>query len=116
MTRPSFTPGPWSIRRARDASGVIGITAPGVNNVIAECFSEIRAGGQRDLDVEANAQLVAAAPELVQVAIDVEWAGVEDAPEGGQVAGCPRCGALKRDGKHIDYCQLDAALRKAGVR
>lgn len=60
------TPGPWSTQRALDGSGDVGITAPGVRNVIAECFAAMRHRDERATDeAEANARLIASAPELL---------------------------------------------------
>ncbi len=64
-----------------------------------------------------RARLAACAPDLVRVLLDVEWAGRNQ----WGIAVCPRCGGEEyfegelRTG-HLEYCALDAALRKAGVR
>lgn len=64
-----------------------------------------------------RARLAAAAPDLVRALLKVEWAaGKRSDPV------CPYCEAHKRPQygsgtlPHWDHCQLDAALRKAGVR
>jgi len=65
----SYTPGPWGTKRAgKGPDRDVGITAPGCAGVIAECFEEFRARGDRHWhpgEAEANARLIAAAPELL---------------------------------------------------
>jgi hypothetical protein len=66
-------------------------------------------------DDEDRARLASAAPDMVRVLLAVEWEG------GDSFAFCPSCGGL-RDGLsgeppgHRADRDLDAALRKAGVR
>ncbi|MGE5747314.1 MAG: hypothetical protein ACM33U_08635 [Solirubrobacterales bacterium] len=66
----AHTPGPWTTRGAqRGPDADIGIVAPGCAGVIAECFEEFRGRGVRTpMEAEANARLIAAAPELLEVA------------------------------------------------
>lgn len=71
------TPGPWQIKHAVDGSGDVGITAAGLRNVLAECFFAFRDPGEREHgEAEANARLIAAAPDLLAalklLAADVE--------------------------------------------
>jgi hypothetical protein len=63
---------------------------------------------------EANANLVAAAPEMLEVLKAVEWAGMTDAEDGGYEYACPFCDAEvgRREG-HYDNCKLAAAIAKA---
>lgn len=62
----AITEGPWSIRRSNDGSGDVGITAPGLRNVLAECFGALRHSGERAVDeAYANARLIASAPDLL---------------------------------------------------
>lgn len=63
------TPGPWSIRVAsRGHYRDVGITAPGCTNVIAECFEEFVAKtDRRPEEALANATLIAAAPDMLDV-------------------------------------------------
>jgi hypothetical protein len=58
----------------------------------------------------ARARLAAAAPDLARALLAVEWGSSER----GHNA-CPACAAMG-PGDHCDGCQLDAALRKAGIR
>jgi hypothetical protein len=65
-TAVKHTQGPWKIRWSRDGSGDVGITADDLPNVLAECFADIRASGERATDeAAANARLIASAPELL---------------------------------------------------
>lgn len=65
--KAKWTPGPWSIRHARDTSGDVGITAPNVGNVIAETFADMRFEGERNnSEALANAHLIAAAPAMAE--------------------------------------------------
>ena len=67
MSATKHTPGPWATRRSLDGSGDVGITAPGVLNVIAECFADMRRPGEFATDeASANARLIAAAPEMLE--------------------------------------------------
>lgn len=63
----SHTPGPWSVRASTVAREPdYGIAAEGCANVLAEVFSEFRAKGVHlPEEAEANARLMAAAPELL---------------------------------------------------
>lgn len=64
-TKQRHTEGPWSIRRSNDGSGDVGITAPGLRNVLAECFGAMRCSGERAVDeAMANARLMSAAPDM----------------------------------------------------
>lgn len=65
MSELTHTPGPWGIKRSKDGSGDIGITAPGVYNVVAECFAAMRHAAERSPEVDANARLIASAPDLL---------------------------------------------------
>ncbi|MBN8979434.1 MAG: hypothetical protein J0I08_23495 [Rhizobiales bacterium] len=78
MAAATHTPGPWKIRWSRDGSGDVGITADGLPNVLAECFADIRASGERASDeAAANARLVATAPELLAALIRAEQTTAE---------------------------------------
>jgi hypothetical protein len=84
----SHTPGPWGIRKSKNGSGDVGISAPNVKNVIAECFAAMRHHDEKATDeATANAQLMAASPDLLEVAKQAEkellWAA--DQFEGGEV-------------------------------
>lgn len=73
------TPGPWSLRHSRNGSGDIGIAAPGVGNVIAECFAAMRHHDERSPEVEANARLMSAAPDLLRACADwIRWLDADE--------------------------------------
>jgi len=68
MDKPGYTPGPWSVRRAKtpsDGGYDYGIAAVinGGEVCIAEAFEVVRIKDRAP--AEANARLIAAAPELV---------------------------------------------------
>lgn len=68
------TPGPWEIRKAKDGSGDIAIVAPNAPadqysrpGILGECYADIRRMGENNTaEAEANARLIAAAPELME--------------------------------------------------
>lgn len=66
---------------------------------------------------EAQSRLIAAAPDMARVLLEVEWSAQN---QYGQ-AQCPSCrGDEYKDGEprtgHEEHCALFAALQKAGVR
>lgn len=96
-TATKITEGPWTIRRSNDGSGDVGITAPGLRNVLAECFGALRHSGERAADeAMANATLIAAAPDMLSALkavlahkpdnADTIWERVEDAIAAAQVS------------------------------
>lgn len=61
-----------------------------------------------------RAKLVAAAPKLVRALLAAEWGGWDDVLG---VNRCPVCSFIYNDnGDHSPNCELDNALREAGVR
>lgn len=61
MSKPKFTPGPWEISRYTNYIGY-SISAPG-----AGCIAERWYASEReDAPIEANAHLIAAAPEMYE--------------------------------------------------
>lgn len=58
------TLGPWLIKKA--SNGDIGIYNKGAACVLAECFSDINCVDENNPHTEANAKLIAAAPELLK--------------------------------------------------
>lgn len=72
MVFRNATPRPWSIRTSRDASHDVGITAAGLNNVLAETFADIRHRGERSaIEARANADLIVAAVNTHDRLVDV---------------------------------------------
>ena len=62
MTSAPWTPGPWTVHKSRTTDDV-GIIGGG--GCLAECFSEIRRKNENAVrEQEANAHLIAAAPDL----------------------------------------------------
>lgn len=61
----------------------------------------------------ARASMIAAAPDMARVLLDIEWEGIN--------GHCPSCMGSRyipggERAPHRHYCALDASLRKAGVR
>jgi hypothetical protein len=59
-----------------------------------------------DVDTLANARLIAAAPDMLDVLTAIEWRDCSCGPE------CPQCFNFQKVG-HRPECKLAAALRKA---
>lgn len=64
---------------------------------------------------EADAKLIAAAPEMARMLLELQWAAADSE--------CPLCYAepytedgWKNDAPHASHCRLAALLRKAGVK
>jgi hypothetical protein len=67
------------------------------------------------LDTE-TAKLIAAAPDMARLLLELEWRGGEMVGSGYEFAiCCPSCGGEEEPGHRPD-CKLLAALRKAGLR
>lgn len=93
------TPGPWAVN---DETWVV---CSG-DYFIADCeVSHFMAQNER----EANARLIAAAPEMMAVLKSVEWVPSDDGLE------CPLCWCKKGSG-HQDDCPLSSVLAKAEGR
>ena len=111
------TPGPWLIEEDDpNASSREIQEANEARSCIAGVSKWTRGGAERIAAAEANARLIAAAPDLLEALRGVEWGCEVDAAEGGFIAGCPSCGAERRTGEHHQDCQLNAALTKAEGR
>jgi hypothetical protein len=80
----------WVVAQARDTNKNVALAA------------------DRRIGYEADAKLMAAAPDMARVLLAVEWGGLTDPC----AHVCPACGRSE----HTPDCALDAALRKAGVR
>lgn len=100
----SHSPGPW--RLGRDEDGDLSVLAADGEAVIEAVSAwDIRVNG------DGNAALIAKAPELLAMLVDLEWIS----PDG--ILACPVCQAIaygfpKRGDKvHAPDCRLDALLR-----
>ncbi len=97
----SFTPGPWHVKRAKlhvDDAFDFAISADGVP-VLAEAFGRSANGGRPD--AEANANLIAAAPDLLSAlkeARDELWRAHQR--------------TMSEDEFHSRYKAIDAAISK----
>lgn len=66
------TESPWITRKAVDGSGDIAIIAISTGSIVAECFTAIRYSTERvEEECEANAAIVAAAPETTKALADL---------------------------------------------
>ena len=61
------------------------------------------------------AKLVSAAPEMASLLLDVEWHGRYEDRVGEPRSGCVSCACAVGE-SHSAWCELDAILKKAGVR
>lgn len=96
------TPGPWSTNCSH-------IYAPD-GSIIAQVHNP--GSKASDYPLVANRDLMAAAPDLLALAVSLEWSADVDHPQGGTESGCPVCDAAKRWG-HVPGCALAAVLAKA---
>ncbi len=90
MSDTKFTPGPWRYTKAAP-SGDRGIHAEGTG-IFAEAYADIRHAGENNAaEAEANARLIAAAPDLyaaldLVLAVDPDGAGIWDAQNAARAA------------------------------
>jgi len=111
--KPAHTPGPWIVdqdyRPGMSWNRHIATEAEPFFTICFMCHSN----GVDEACDEANANLVAAAPDLLSVLRDLEWIGMNDG-RGVTHLMCPACSALKSRGSgHNHYCGLAAAIAKA---
>lgn len=122
------TPGPWKLSALKNCSNGY----PDSLAVVPETTGERRGPAicllspldSVTMNDEANARLIAAAPELLNILKDVEWQGLEDDPDGGHYGACPACGGGDPDDSntpeeyagHTEDCTLAAAIAKAEGR
>jgi hypothetical protein len=110
MRESKHTPGPWRVEEGpffaairADAAGVSGIAS-------------IQLVSPSTAQAIANAHLISAAPEMLFVLKEVEWAADGEDALGWTVPCCPFCAATKAGGAHFDFCALSAAISKAEGR
>lgn len=119
-----YTPGPW-ITEQGDEEIWIGVQKPRGSGIFDVVTSVEGAADVHDADffarAQANARLIAAAPQLLDSLLAVEWAGSMDDEESGDAFDCcPNCMAPVADFDapgilvHYAHCELrdslDAAL------
>jgi hypothetical protein len=110
MNAGKHTPGPWAVRHDfKDACGTSGIgvaaasIGAGAGAVAWPC-------GVDEIQVAANARLIAVAPELLAALQDlVLHDGYETEYDGRIYMICPSCS--KQDGTHGDRCGFVAARK-----
>lgn len=98
------TPAPWTL----SGGFIMGRRADGSHVTVADVI-----GIPGRADVDADIRLIAAAPQLLDSLLAVEWAGSKQDAHGDEVECCPNCGA-PHGGFHYQHCELrdslDAAL------
>jgi hypothetical protein len=83
MSAAKHSPAPWVTRASRDGSGDVAIMSGTL--IVAEVCADLRFSGERPAEAQANAALIAAAPELLEalrfivthkasVQLDPQWA------------------------------------------
>lgn len=92
----TFTPGPWRVGERSNGHGIDVCRAIGapVRVLIAHVSTNRN-------NAEANARLIAAAPDL--------YAALRKVQYGGEAGSCPECGGRP----HMELCDLAAAIAKA---
>ena len=93
------TKGPWKVFQWRDGCQ----DGSGLYNVGSE---EMEVAIVKNILLE-DAQLIAAAPELLEALKAAEWGGHENYRQ------CPVCGGPVHGSDHTPDCILSAALKKA---
>lgn len=68
MNEPKHTPGPWMIDRHAD-NGELVVRCHSDKKIVANCQTDFYSSGSREnlmAEIQANARLIAAAPELLE--------------------------------------------------
>lgn len=114
----NFEPGPWEVRQARTLLHVVGDGPVCGISISANHVHEDKPGDKaRFIERQhANARLIAAAPDLLALALDLEWSASD--LKYGEC--CPLCRAAKLPvgqldpfNGHTPMCALNAAIAKA---
>lgn len=136
MAERVHTPGPWVAvvadcsKLPSIAEGIVvqAIGQPGYQPGDIRCVALVAPVDERRPDTRkaedwADAHLLAAAPQLLESLLAVEWAGNEEDEFGDIPDACPNCGAFAGDaeiegsGLHTPTCELRDALDSAlGVK
>ena len=103
--KPEHTPGPW-IADYRGVYTAKGTTDTEYGVMVVECPR--MAGRYGVQEAVANAALIAAAPDMLELLEQLEWAGCDYL--GNPI--CPKCEQRKTAGHYTD-CDLAAAIKKA---
>lgn len=109
-TKGKHTPGPWLVENEGDGTWTVWTRQPHIGSLAHVQDEDINGL----FPAEANARLMAAAPDMLSVLKAVEWNG----PYVGYAAAvCPSCDAYRSDNKgHRKDCELAAAIAKAEGR
>lgn len=102
----AHTPKPWKVERAMVGhSGTVAVKEPGSFDWICSMQVSNQPNWQDD------AQLISAAPDLLDALKLAEWAEFTDSDH-GTITFCPSCRNEKKYG-HYEGCQIAAAISKA---
>lgn len=101
------TPGPWTVWPHLVGDGYHHVGPTGGSLVALLPHIEWGQPGRPIDEQEANACLIAAAPDLLAALMAVEWAG----RAGSNVAMCPLCRGLE-DWTHESDCLIGKAIKK----
>jgi len=101
MSDAKHNPGPWEVT-GTDRNDQQTVSSRG-RLIAVVCHECLRANLP---SMEANARLISAAPDMLDVLESVEWNGL------GEFRSCPSCFGWKPNG-HKPNCKIAAAIRKA---
>ena len=101
-----YTPGPWQIQEYVNYEGW-SIWGSG-DGCIAERWYASPRDNSENARMQANARLIAAAPDMLELLEQLEWAGCDYL--GNPI--CPRC-EQRKTARHDMDCALNAAIKKA---
>lgn len=79
------TPGPWEAL----PSGTVCTADTG--QIVADPYAGGLGAWRSRAQMEADGHLIAAAPAMLAMLLDLEWSGTTDLPDGGTGACCPEC-------------------------
>lgn len=109
---PKHTPGPWHAFQTADSTRHLVVQGDGSRPNEPIIATVIGHTASLHAAEASNARLIAAAPELLEVLLAVEWSGTEETEIGDSVGACPWCGNAQAD-DHTAACKLAAAIAKA---
>lgn len=104
MTERKHTPGPWAAEPMTGRGAWI--KAENGTWTALSC-------GDTDLEAEANARLIAAAPELLAAVKALEWSGEREWSDGKSGPACPWCDAAQGEDLHLPSCPVGNAIAAA---
>ncbi|HLS33502.1 MAG TPA: hypothetical protein VK039_07925 [Brevibacterium sp.] len=127
--RARHTPGPWAVEWPEEDGSLAMIEGPIVRGAEGQLVAEVlsigldESPGHYDVHADADARLIAAAPEMLEALTDLEWSGTTDLPGGGTGACCPECEGIAPDVRlpiwahdcygHVADCRILAVIARA---